>query len=633
LDWIAEENQFVSLSDWYSKEKYFVLSHSGGAMIENYYNGSISKMLADIYPEYDWDVRKFTQAPNGYWNDDQNCREFLEELGAKLGYKEMDDWYQLSNRELAMHGGGGGLNSRFNGSPLQMLRYFYPENDWLEFRFSSAPKGYWDSPDSLVRYMYWLGEVLEFNNMEDWYKVTQADFANNHGNAPITYHDSSPSAVVMAAFPEYDWLPWKFSTAPMNTWNNREIFAQYMDWTGEKLGYTKPDDWYRVEGKDFEYGGGMLSHYDGSPSKAVMDYLPDYDWKEWRFNHTSLSFWKSQNNRRRYMDWLGNKLGYQKPDDWYHVTQDDFHSNHGYPIFGHVGKTLLSVLEEYLPNFEWKPWLMEPAPFNFWKDMINQRVYMDWLSEKLAIVHLDNWYKYTNQIFYDYHGGGLLNYYNNSSTKLIISIYSDHNWKEWLFVNAPMRFWDSKENRHRYLDWLGKQLGFKEPNDWYNITRRDFARKSGGGLLWNQRCSHIDAVMEHFPDIEWDKNRFKKIGKNERRLLSIVQTIFPDMETISQHRDDTLRFSHTNHKMELDIWVPELNLAFEYQGEQHYQEFWRGVKQTSGRQNLESQRLRDEEKRQACKENQIALIEIPYTWDKTIDYVINCLIENGIEIP
>jgi len=214
LDWIAEENQFVSLSDWYSKEKYFVLSHSGGAMIENYYNGSISKMLADIYPEYDWDVRKFTQAPNGYWNDDQNCREFLEELGAKLGYKEMDDWYQLSNRELAMHGGGGGLNSRFNGSPLQMLRYFYPENDWLEFRFSMAPKGYWDLHENLVQYMDWLGSVLGFTEMNDWYEVMTDDFNRNHGSAPLTY--LSPSKAVMTAYPDYDWEEERFFDGKKN---------------------------------------------------------------------------------------------------------------------------------------------------------------------------------------------------------------------------------------------------------------------------------------------------------------------------------------------------------------------------------------------------------------------------------
>ena len=53
LNWIARENGLDNLSEWYSIPKHFVLSQPGGAMIENYYNGSISKMLLDIYPEYD----------------------------------------------------------------------------------------------------------------------------------------------------------------------------------------------------------------------------------------------------------------------------------------------------------------------------------------------------------------------------------------------------------------------------------------------------------------------------------------------------------------------------------------------------------------------------------------------------
>ena len=60
--------------------------------------------------------------------------------------------------------------------------------------------------------------------------------------------------------------------------------------------------------------------------------------------------------------------------------------------------------------------------------------------------------------------------------------------------------------------------------------------------------------------------------------------------------------------MQLDVFVPKLSLGFEYQGEQHYFDVyqmgaqWRYVE-------------RDEQKRKACKENRISLIEVPYWWD------------------
>lgn len=49
-------------------------------------------------------------------------------------------------------------------------------------------------------------------------------------------------------------------------------------------------------------------------------------------------------------------------------------------------------------------------------------------------------------------------------------------------------------------------------------------------------------------------------------------------------------------KMELDVYVESLKLAFEYQGEQHYRPlYWMDTK-------FEEQQKRDEEKRVACKQ-------------------------------
>lgn len=81
----------------------------------------------------------------------------------------------------------------------------------------------------------------------------------------------------------------------------------------------------------------------------------------------------------------------------------------------------------------------------------------------------------------------------------------------------------------------------------------------------------------------------------------------------------------SGHKMELDVYIEDLKLAFEYQGEQHYKSlYWAG-------RHLETQRRKDEEKRQACKKvmlraevhlfvkNGVTLVEVPYWWDRTVD--------------
>jgi hypothetical protein len=66
--------------------------------------------------------------------------------------------------------------------------------------------------------------------------------------------------------------------------------------------------------------------------------------------------------------------------------------------------------------------------------------------------------------------------------------------------------------------------------------------------------------------------------------------------------------------MQLDVFIPTLSLAFEYQGGQHYhhsQIYGSPVKQ----------QMRDNEKKEACNLAGISLICIPYWWNEKIESV------------
>lgn len=86
------------------------------------------------------------------------------------------------------------------------------------------------------------------------------------------------------------------------------------------------------------------------------------------------------------------------------------------------------------------------------------------------------------------------------------------------------------------------------------------------------------------------------------------------------------------NNLELDGYSRQLNIAFEYQGKQHYEfiEFFHRNKHA-----LESQIQRDKAKREACKKADIKLIEIPYTFDtdeSKVKYLSNSLESFGISI-
>ncbi len=75
----------------------------------------------------------------------------------------------------------------------------------------------------------------------------------------------------------------------------------------------------------------------------------------------------------------------------------------------------------------------------------------------------------------------------------------------------------------------------------------------------------------------------------------------------SLHPD--LTFVRSDHRMQLDIFLPELALALEYQGQQHYNDvFFFGPKRSYAH--------RDTEKKMACERTGITLIDVPYWWDQ-----------------
>lgn len=78
----------------------------------------------------------------------------------------------------------------------------------------------------------------------------------------------------------------------------------------------------------------------------------------------------------------------------------------------------------------------------------------------------------------------------------------------------------------------------------------------------------------------------------------------------NKERPDFLKNPITNNNLELDCYSPELKLALEYNGKQHY-EFSPIFHKTKT--DFYNQKYRDEIKKRLCYENGIDLIEVPYS--------------------
>jgi len=91
---------------------------------------------------------------------------------------------------------------------------------------------------------------------------------------------------------------------------------------------------------------------------------------------------------------------------------------------------------------------------------------------------------------------------------------------------------------------------------------------------------------------------------------------------IEEYTHPEMSFLKSGQKMVLDVYVPSLKLAFEYQGHHHYHDSTMfGI--------AKSQKRRDDEKQTACKSLGITLIEVPY-WLQRNKESIAALLHNHI---
>jgi len=102
-----------------------------------------------------------------------------------------------------------------------------------------------------------------------------------------------------------------------------------------------------------------------------------------------------------------------------------------------------------------------------------------------------------------------------------------------------------------------------------------------------------------------DEMNYPPIGKpslTETKLYQLVKSVFKGYEAI---RHAKLSFLGRQH---LDIYIPELRLAVEYQGEQHFKpiDFWGGTEA------LKASQERDEKKREVCERHGIAIRYFSY---------------------
>lgn len=102
------------------------------------------------------------------------------------------------------------------------------------------------------------------------------------------------------------------------------------------------------------HGSGLMDHFECSVQRLVRAVYPNHDWKPWLFVQVPKNFWPKRENRIAYMKWLEKKLGYETPEDWYRVTNNDLIDNEGASLV-QFGYKSIDLIRELYPKQTFSP--------------------------------------------------------------------------------------------------------------------------------------------------------------------------------------------------------------------------------------------------------------------------------------
>ena len=387
-------------------------------------------------------------------------------------------------------------------------------------------------------------------------------------------------------------------------WNRKENRIYFFnEFIFLKKFECKYNGWYSVDQNDIINfaGASLLKHYNHFIYYFLIDTI-EYNWNPFSFNFIPTKFLQSIENQRNFFDQLYIKFGLQELDDWYSITTQNIFDNGGCRILKIYNSSLFEALKTVYTEHNWEEKKRNKIRKCFWDSSENRKDVIKDIELKLKIKHPLDWYDISNTEITKAGGGGLLRQCDNNIFNILPEIYPSFQWDLMSRRSKPKGYW-TLENIKKFIQFVQEKFKVRRKQDWCRISAGQIARLTGTGIP----SGLYGALRTVYPDEIWLPFWFSFRSKRsvQRWLFVCILDIFPQLLHIEEYNHPHLVYSNSGTTVELDVFTPSLNIAFEYQGEQHYEEILMGFAPT------EVHDLIDAEKKELCDRNNILLICIP----------------------
>jgi hypothetical protein len=271
------------------------------------------------------------------------------------------------------------------------------------------------------------------------------------------------------------------------TWVEPSNHKEFFDYLGNQMNYKTLDDFYNLSMDSVKmYGGASLleNFYGNTLTDAMQDIYPHHTWYAWKFSqNVKPRFWESNTQERIVLDLLGNQLGFKRMEDWYNVTVKQIREKGGSKLLRKYDNSPSKLVASVYNHHQWINANFNSKPRGYWHREENQRKFLDELGQELGFKDMNDWYSISWKQIIDTGASCLLKFYGGSPSKMVKSVYNSHEWKDEKFTHKAKEYWEIKDNHRNFLDILGKELGFKQITDWYNVSIKQIRGSGGSGIL------------------------------------------------------------------------------------------------------------------------------------------------------
>lgn len=243
--------------------------------------------------------------------------------------------------------------------------------------------------------------------------------------------------------------------------------------------------------------------------------------------------------RRKFFFHFAKEIGFdfKEVKRWYGITSAMILNKKGGPrVLETYHGSLPAALIDIFPDLGLQPNKFLFVQIGSLEEIQNQREFFDRVAQDMNFNPLDakRWYRVTANDVRQRRGGFfLMDLYDRSHVKALVKLYPELQLQPKLFYHTLGYNFTTIQSRRNFLNEFAHDLGFNplEAEHWYNLSSKDFRNRKGGiQVISHHKSSHIQALMEIYPHLHWENQKFHKYKRSNKGRREIFDKLAKDYQ-------------------------------------------------------------------------------------------------------